>query len=106
MNDQIILSPTLDLTPSEFVETWNDTSEYSQLAHTHLSSASGATYTDPSLLTTIIALVGTLSVEIATNALYDVLKQALLKKGVKKHIKITTLDQPDGTHLFIVETEE
>lgn len=106
MNDQIVLSPSLDLTPSELAEAWNDTSDYAQLAHAQLSATPGTAYTDPTLLTTVITLAGTVSIGVATNALYDVLKHALLKKGVKKHTKITTLDQPDGTHLFVIETEE
>jgi len=28
------------------------------------------------------------------------------KKGHKKHIKITKLDQPEGTHLLTIDIEE
>ncbi len=53
--------------------------------------------------------MSTVGLGILTNAIYDVLKVAAANKRNNqphKRLKITQLDQPDGTHLLVVEQEE
>jgi len=105
---QLILSPDLDLSPSEVVTAWNADTQASTIATVHLVPSEAKQF-DPTLLEGIVTLVSTVGVGILTNAIYDVLKAAAIKKENKpshKHLKITQLDQPDGTHLLVVEQEE
>ena len=105
---QLILSPDLNLSPSEVVAAWNADAQASTIASVHLVPSEAKRF-DPTLLAGIIALVSTVGLGVLTNAIYDVLKAAATKKENKpphKRFKITQLDQPDGTHLLVVEQEE
>lgn len=62
-------------------------------------------YNDP-LAETVWLLVSTIGTGLATNALYDLVKKMVAKQKPKRRIKLTTLDQPDGTHLLIFEEED
>lgn len=54
----------------------------------------------------MIALIGTLTVGIATNALYDLIKSALFKQGVQVETEYMELTQPDGTRLVVIKKKE
>jgi hypothetical protein len=41
-----------------------------------------------------------------TKALYDLIKKALTRKGVKKQTEITQIEQPDGTRILKVKIIE
>ena len=102
---QLILSPDLNLSPSEVVTAWNANAQASTIASVHLVPSEAKRF-EPTLLVTLVSTVG---FGLLTNAIYDVLKAAAIKKENKpphKRLKLTQLDQPDGTHLLIVEQEE
>jgi hypothetical protein len=105
---QLVLSPDLDLSPSEIVAAWNADAQASAVARVHLVPSEAKQF-DPTLLEGIVTLVSTVGVGILTNAIYDVLKVAAANKRNNqphKRLKITQLDQPDGTHLLVIEQEE
>ncbi len=105
---QLVLSPDLGLSPSEIVAAWNADAQASTIASIHLVPSEAKQF-DPTLLEGIVSLVSTVGLGILTNAIYDVLKVAVANKRNRqphKHLKITQLDQPDGTHLLLVEEEE
>jgi len=105
---QLVLSPDLDLSPSEIVAAWNADAQASAVARVHLVPSEAKQF-DPTLLEGIVTLVSTVGLGVLTNVIYDVLKAVAIKKENKsphKHLKITQLDQPDGTHLLVVEQEE
>lgn len=105
MEYQLVFSPRLSITPGDFVSEWNNEITAQTVAQAHLAPAANRAYNDP-LLDAAWLVASTLGMGIATNALYDLLKKVLAKKEPKKHIKITKLDQPDGTHLLIFEEEQ
>jgi hypothetical protein len=104
LDSQITLSPDLGLDPADFVTAWNKSSECRTAAEARLSPSTGTHY-DPFLLGAI-AMVSSVGLGVATNAIYDLIKQVFVKYGVHKRTKFTQLDQPDGTHLLVIEIEE
>src|SRR5215813_8308109 len=105
---QLVVSPDLDLSPSDIVATWNADAQASAVATVYLASPEVRQF-DPLLLAGIVTLVSTVGLGVLTNTIYDVLKAAAIKKENKpphKFLKLTQLDQPDGTHLLVVEQEE
>jgi hypothetical protein len=111
MEYALLVAPDLDLTPDDIAVVWNADAQASSLAHAQLTPAP-AQHFNPlldSLVTLITASGGTIGVGLLTNALYDVLKAAVIRKHgqpPQKRFKITQLDQPDGTHLLVIEQDE
>jgi hypothetical protein len=105
MKYQIALPPKLGVRPSDFVTTWNESDAHRQQAEAQLVSARG-TYIDPAIIDGTIAVLTTVGGGIATNALYDLIKVALLKRGVHKQTHITQIKKPDGSEILIVDTDE
>jgi hypothetical protein len=105
MEYQIALPPDLDLSPADFVTAWNAESRTRTIAEARLTSSGSKQY-DPSLADGALALLSTISIGVATNAIYDLIKQMLVKHGVKKHTQITQIDRPDGTHVLVVVVDE
>jgi hypothetical protein len=67
-----------------------------------------AKFFDPTVAA-ILTLTSFVSVGVLTNALCYVLKAAFIKKRrepPRKHLKITQIEQPDGTDIVIVEQDE
>ena len=105
MEYHIALPPDLGLSSADFVTAWNESSTCRAVAEVRLASPAGAQF-DQALLDMAIALLSNVGIGIATNAIYDLIKQVLTKKGVHKRTQLVQLDQPDGTHLLVVITEE
>jgi len=104
MEYQLIFSPRLDLTPNDFMTAWNAETPTRTIAQAHLTSGKSQSYNP---LVDLVSLVLTnVGLGLGTNALYDLIKKSFEKKGQKKHIKITKLDQPDGTHLLTIDIDE
>ena len=105
MEYQLAFSPDLGIHSAEFVEEWNNSPEYRTQAEARLDTTR-ATQFDPSLVDGAIAVLTMLGGGIATNAIYDLIKGMLVKKGIHKHTQITRIDQNDGTHILIVTIDE
>ncbi len=107
MEYQIALSPKLGLTPVDFVQSWNASSEAQAFAEARLTSTSNASY-NPFLDGTMVVLstIGTIGVGVATNLLSDRIKEIFTKKTPQKHLHITKVDLPDGTHILVVDSKE
>jgi hypothetical protein len=107
MDYQIALDPDLGLSPADFAAAWNETDAASTTATITLASSDNKSYFDPVTTTIIVTAASTISLGVVTNAIYDVLKAAFVKKGKPhKHTKITRLKQADGTELLVVDEEE
>lgn len=107
MDYQIALSPDLDLRAADFAAAWNDNTEARTIAAANLTPSVSKSYFDPGIMAVILSTAGGIGVGVITNAIYDVLKAALVKQGkAHKHTKITALNQPDGTQLIVVDVEE
>ncbi len=105
MNYQLVFSPRLNITPGDFVDAWNEDATTRTVAQASLAPTSGRAYNDP-LLEAAWLLVSTVGTGVVTNALSELIKNLLVKKGSKKHVKVTQRDQPDGTHLLVIEEDE
>jgi len=104
MEYQLALPPDLGLSPADFVAAWNASAECCTIAQASLSSSTSAQY-DP-LLVAALALLSTVGIGVATNALYDLIKQVLITKGVHTQTQIVKIDQPDGTRILVVTIDE
>jgi len=104
MNYKIALLPELGISLDDFVAAWNETPECRDVAIARIAESRTKTRSfDPTLLTGALAVLGSLAAGVGTNALYDLIKKALTRKGIKKQIEITQIDQPDGTRILIVK---
>ena len=99
MDGQIVLSPDLGLAPADFVAAWNEDAECRSVAEVRLPDES----VQYDLTTGIVLGIFT---GIAANALYDLIKKVLVKKGVTKETEFTQLEKTDGTRLTIVKISE
>ncbi len=82
---QIALSPDLGLSSADFITVWNEDTETYAIAEARLAPSSSTQY-DPTLVAAILLSIGT---GIAGNALYDLIKQILVKKGIHTHTHIS-----------------
>jgi len=105
MDYQIALSPELGLSTADFVAAWNQAPEFRAVAEARVSESSGAQY-DPALLVGAVALLGGVALNVASNAIYDLIKQVLAKRGVRQRTEIMQFDQPDGSRLLVVKIVE
>jgi hypothetical protein len=114
---KIALSPDLEINAADFVTVWNDTPNCREVAAAQMKTSATVDY-DPLLAGAAVFLSG-IAVGMATNALYDMLKQVVLKqapvqkllekRGLPKRtevIDIQTVQQPDGTPLLVVVLKE
>lgn len=104
MEFQLAISPDLGVSPADFVATWNEAAECREIAQASLSSSTNAHY-DP-FLVGALAVLSSIGIGMATNALYDLIKNVLTRKGIHKQTRITRIDQPDGTHILVVTIDE
>lgn len=103
MEYQLVFSPRVDLTPNDFVAAWNTEGATQSIAHAQLTSNERKSYNP--LLDIVSLILLPVGLGLGTNALYDLIKHVFEEKGQKKHIKITQLDQPDGTHLLTIDID-
>jgi hypothetical protein len=105
MEYQLVFATGLEIAPADFVTAWNEEANTQQIAQAQLISNTNKSYNAP-LLDAAWLIISTVGLGIGTNALYDLIKNTLVKQKPHKHTKITKLDQPDGTHLLVIEEEE
>lgn len=99
----ITLSPTIGLSPTEFVAAWNEVEECRSVAVARLVSSSAQQYDFNLFANVLLALV----TNIASSTLYDLIKRALARRGVpRKHVHIEALQKPDGTRSLVVDIDE
>lgn len=104
MDYQIALSPELEWTAEAFVAAWNDTPECRAVAEAHTEQRGPAQF-DP-LVSGMITMLSTIGVGIATNILYDLIKQALAGRGARKQATVEEFVQQDGTRVLVVRVTE
>jgi hypothetical protein len=105
MHYQVALDPALGLSPQEFIQAWNDTPDCRQAAQASLSRPPGGSY-DPTLLVPLLAIAGDLMVGIAGAILYDLIKLALAKRGLRQPPQVEQVELPDGTKVLVVRLPE
>ncbi len=105
MSYKVALSPDLGLNAEEFVQAWNETPETQAVATARVAEGEQVDY-DPALIAGGLAVLGSVAVGLATNALYDLIKAALRKRGVQKQAEVVEIEQADGTRLLVVFLSE
>lgn len=105
MDYRIILPKTLKA--SVFAKNWNDSADCREIAEAHVEQGMAQTF-DPLVDTTVIVLstLSGLSLGIASNALYDLIKQVFLKQGFHKKTEIIQHDSADGSRMLIIRIIE
>lgn len=101
MDYQVALDPSLGIDPQEFAQAWNETPACRQAAQVELVNSTRAAF-DPSLLTPVLTVAADLMVGIAGAALYDLIKMALVKRGVQQATQVEQHTLPDGTQVLVV----
>lgn len=61
---------------------------------------------DPTLAMAVIELLLVLTGGVASNALYELIKTALVGQSVRKRTTIVEHSRPDGTRVLVVTVEE
>ena len=102
MEYRIALPPELGLSSEEFVAGWNEDQECRAVAQAGLAEPTSKHF-DPTLATATLAVLGSVALNVASNAIYDLIKHILIKKGVRQDVEIMQLDQPDGRRLLVVK---
>ena len=105
MEYQLVFAPSLEIAPADFVTAWNQDGSTRDVAQAQIVSGTTKVY-NGALLDTVLLIVNSVVLPLGTNALYDLIKGVVVKQKKHKHIKLTQLDQPDGTHLLVLEEEE
>jgi hypothetical protein len=105
MEYQLIFAPSLEIVPADFVIAWKEDASTRDIAQAQIVSSTTKVY-NGALLDAVLLVVNSVVLPLGTNALYDLIKGLVVKQKKHKHIKLTQLDQPDGTHLLIIEEEE
>ncbi len=115
-NYKITLSPDLEINAADFVTAWNDSCQ--EVAKAQLETSTAVDY-DPLLAGVAAVFLSGIAVGMTTNALYDMVKQVVLKqpsvqkllekrklqKGTEV-VEIQTVQQADGTPLLVVVLKE
>jgi hypothetical protein len=106
MEYQLVFGSSLEITPADFVTTWNEEASTQEVAQAELVPSPIKSFNGP-VLDTVLLVANSVVLPIATNALYELIKSVVVKKkkNKHKHTKITQFDQPDGTHLLVIEEE-
>jgi hypothetical protein len=105
MEYQIALSPELDVEPENLVDAWNETPECRAVAQARLSQPSSAQY-DPTVLSVVLTVFSGIAGGIASNILYDMIKERLAEQGVRKQTQIVEMEHPDGSRLLVITITE
>lgn len=105
MDVQIALAPDLKISPAEFVDGWNELPDARNVAQARVKGGGAKSYLDP-LTIAVLTVAGSVAVNLASSALYDLIREALAKKGVRKHTRIIESTLPDGTRVVVVDIAE
>ena len=105
MTYQIALDPKLDVSPAEFTAAWNQTPKCLAVGKADQSTAARRDF-DPLLAMALVTIVSSVLVNIASSIFYDLIKEALARKGVTKRTDIIEVTQPDGTRIVVVKIIE
>jgi hypothetical protein len=101
----IVIDPSLDLSARDFAAAWNAESECRKVAAAEAAAGPAQSY-DPAWAEVVNLILLPLALGVAGNALYDLIKRAVLQAGVRRRTRIVTYSQPDGSELTVVTIDE
>jgi hypothetical protein len=105
MSLTLVIDPALEASAEQFVADWNAEPTALDLALARLEPAGMHSF-DFGLSDVIILLTIQMATAVAGNALYDLIKDLLIKQGVRKRIRFMYERQPDGSETLLVEEDE
>ena len=105
MEIQLALDPSLAVAPDQFAATWNEDPACRRVAAAQAQPGPVGTF-DPLAVSMLTLLVVPLAVGLATNALYDLIKDVLVKQGVHRRTQIIRQRLPDGSELLVITIDE
>ena len=108
MEYQLVFARDLNVTPADFVAAWNEEVSTQEVAEAQLIPSPTKSFNAP-VVDIVLLVVNSVVLPIGTSALYELIKSVVIKEKKDehrhKHTKITQVDQPDGTHLLVIEEE-
>jgi hypothetical protein len=112
MRCRIALDPSLQLSPARFAADWNADPRSRTLADAEVQRGSSASY-DPALGEIALLLTTQMALAVAGNALYDLIKDILLRQkpaaeqeALRRRITVLEHDGGDGSRTLIVTIDE
>jgi len=105
MDYQLALAPDLSVSAHDFVTTWNAEPACRQVAEARVVAAAEVGY-DAALVGSAVAVLGGVVLGVVSKALYDLIKQVLVRRGVHRRTTIVQHEQPDGSCLLVVTVVE
>lgn len=102
---QLVLDPDLGVGAGRFAAAWNERPACRQQATAQVAADAAKGY-DPLGAELVLLIAVPLLVNLASNALYDLIKEALLGAGVRRRTRIVSERRPDGSELIVVTVEE
>jgi len=118
MNEiKIVFSQKLEIDPTEFVATWNNTPECRDIAEAQLTQPAKTQFADPSIMVEVVKFMVNIDTAefaagaIAGGALHDGFKAGVGMCVAKVKNKITSLkykkvEQPDGSQLTKISQDK
>jgi hypothetical protein len=94
----ILLHPDLGVSSEQFVADWNSQPASRDAAEASLERQPEAAYG----LEDLLPFLADVAVGVLASALYDLIKETLLMRGVRKRIEVVERMLPDGTRVVTV----
>jgi hypothetical protein len=103
---EVIVAVSLDfgISSEEFARTWNTSLETRRVAEARPVSTTPYQF-DPSLLSGVLIVLGNVALSLASNALYDLIKKVLVRKGHER-VALQEVTRPDRTKVLVVTKAE
>jgi hypothetical protein len=98
---KLAIDPSLQISPRQFAADWNADLRTDDLAKADLQSA-GFDGIDPDLGEIILLMTRQAPIPVAGAALYDLIKDIVVKQGVVQQIRIDPRVADDGSELLVV----
>jgi hypothetical protein len=103
---QLVFDPSLQVSPARFAADWNADTRANAPAEVQTQRSDAKGLYDLGLVEIVVLLGTQMAMSVAGNALYDLIKDLLIKQGVSRKVQIIRETQADGSELLVVMSEE
>ncbi len=105
MDYRIVLSPSVGLSAAGLADAWNESPRCRAQGDAWVEQTPAVQF-DPQLAAVAATVISGIALGVAGNAVYDLIKLALLGRGMHKTTEMVEITQPDGTRIVYVKTIE
>jgi hypothetical protein len=102
---KLAIDPSVQVSPRQFAADWNADPRTDDLATADLQST-GLAGIDPDLGDIVLLVTTQTSMAVSGTALYDLIKDIIVKQGVLQQFQIVQREADDGSELLVVTAEE